>query len=154
MVIDKYLSYINQGNFNLAAALFSDSGILAPPFEQQVVGRKAIYRYLERTIYGMYIESMPRKFKQFYNARTQVDIYGYYQTDSFTLNTNLTLLLNTSQEICLAQVKLMVPLKDLEKLRLYEENIYLLQHYTPSYTNGESYLKVVVNDSQGILAFI
>lgn len=155
MVIDKYLAYINQANFTLAASLFAQSGILAPAFEPQLVGRKAIYRYLvERSMQGIYVESMPRQLQQFPNSRSQIDVAGTFSADAFTLKTNLTFLLNQSQEIYLLQIKLMMPLKELESLSFGTELLFDLQQYTPSYANGETYLKVVVHNSLGILAFI
>ncbi len=144
MIVDKYIFYFNQRNFTQVAKLFASSAILAPAFEQPIVGRKAICRYLECSVWGIY-EPMFIESRQFSKGRTQIDVSGYFQTASKRVKLDWTFLLNTSQEIALAQIKLRVRLCELKQLRLHQESVFRLQRYSPTYGKGESCLKVTVD---------
>ncbi|MBW4601086.1 MAG: hypothetical protein KME29_16285 [Calothrix sp. FI2-JRJ7] len=137
-MIDKYILYFNQRNFTCLTQLFTESGILAPPFEPQIIGRRAIYQYLQSSVQATF-EPMFINYKKFGSARTQVDVSGTLKTDALTLKTDWTFLLNEDGKICLAQVKLRLPLAKLKNLSLHRQSFLTLHRRQQRLIQERSY---------------
>jgi Nuclear transport factor 2 (NTF2) domain len=120
--IYEYFKNLNDGEFQAAAELFAEQGILSPPFEKPIQGRKAIAQYLQKEALGMKL--YPERGRIFTSLDrestliTQVhyQIQGRVSTAWFTVNVSWWIKLNDAKEIMLVEVKLLAALHDLLSL--------------------------------------
>lgn len=121
--IHEYFKKLNSGEFSATAELFAEQGILRPPFEKPVQGRKAIAQYFQKEAPGM--KFWPERGEtvtsgadlSFENQpQSQYQIQGRVATAWFTINVSWLIELNAAQEITVVEVKLLTALHDLLNL--------------------------------------
>lgn len=110
--IYEYFTKLNNGEFTAAAELFSELGILAPPFDKTVQGKKEIAQYLKKEAKG--IKSCPEQGKILEQGYlTEYQIKGTVEISQFVFNVEWLIELNSDQEIIMVEVKLTASLEDL-----------------------------------------
>ncbi len=118
--IRAYFEALNAGNFQATANLFAPEGQLLPPFESPIVGRDAIFAYLETEARGM--TAMPQAEAQEIREPASsdeigIDVVGKVQTALFIVNVRWQFLLNFQSEILSVKIKLLASLQDLLNLK-------------------------------------
>ena len=115
--IATYFSTLNRGEFTTTADLFAAAGCLNPPFENPIEGRAAIAKYLETEARGMILcpEFGVLLIKD--NGVAQYHIQGQVKTNYFTINVTWLFQLNSDNEICLVEIKLLADLEELLKFK-------------------------------------
>lgn len=115
--IATYFSTLNRGEFTTTADLFAAAGCLNPPFENPIEGRAAIAKYLETEARGMILcpEFGVLLIKD--NGVAQYHIQGQVKTNYFTINVTWLFQLNSDNEICLVEIKLLAALEELLKFK-------------------------------------
>ncbi len=113
--ITAYFTRLNSCEFDGVAALFTDRGQLAPPFENPIEGRAAIAAYLQKEASGMsfWPESGALLIRD--AGLAQYHIQGKVKTNYFTINVSWLIQLNAAKEILLVEVKLLAALEELIK---------------------------------------
>jgi hypothetical protein len=113
--ITAYFTRLNSCEFDGVAALFTDRGQLAPPFENPIEGRSQIAAYLQKEASGM--SFWPESGALLIRAGdlAQYHIQGKVKTNYFTINVSWLMQLNTDKEILLVEVKLLAALEELIK---------------------------------------
>jgi hypothetical protein len=120
--IHEYFEKINDGEFQAAAELFFEQGILSPPFEKPLQGRESITQYLQKEALGMkFYPEYGRVFTSIDRESTlttqlHYQIQGRVSTAWFTVNVSWWIKLNAAKEIMLVEVKLLSALHDLLSL--------------------------------------
>ncbi|ELS05507.1 NTF2 domain-containing protein [Xenococcus sp. PCC 7305] len=114
--IESYFSTLNQGQFKLTAALFSDQGQLVPPFDSPVVGQQAIATYLSQEAAGMKFQPRSATSHVLANAKTDVEARGQVSTSLFTVNVVWNFLLSPQGEIELVKVNLIASMQELLRI--------------------------------------
>ena len=112
-VVHDYFTRFNQSDFIATADLFSEQGILKPPFEKIINGRTAIAQYLEKEALGMTVFPTHMKTTISDRSYTQYQVQGKVKTNYFTVNASWLINLNTEKEITLVEIKLLESLSDL-----------------------------------------
>ncbi|MEB3311747.1 MAG: nuclear transport factor 2 family protein [Snowella sp.] len=117
-IIDEYFIQLNNANFPETAGLFTEQGILQPPFGKILQGRPAIAQYLQKEAVGM--KFCPNweeiSFNEADNSHRQVQIQGKVITHQFTVNVNWVFQLTPTPEISLLEIKLLASLNELAQL--------------------------------------
>lgn len=121
--VERYFLTMNEGRFRQTAHLFALNGILAPPFLPQIKGQRAIADYMEKTAGGISMTVFSKTSQRFRRARLQVDVQGRVKTRCFETDAAWTFLLNPDSSIALLQIKLRVPLKKLNQLYPYLDQV-------------------------------
>jgi hypothetical protein len=116
-VIQDYFAAINAGNFEEAAALFAEDGILYPPFDSPIVGPEAIAHYLATEAKGMQLHPLEATSSDLENGDTEFQIAGKVQTPLFGVNVAWLIILNSHSQIVAVKVKLLAALEELLKGR-------------------------------------
>lgn len=116
-VILNYFTYLNSGDFNATADLFAIQGVLLPPFESPIEGRKAIAEYL--TLEGKGLELSPKqgKIETTEDQLTKITTTGKVKTSLFSVNVSWDFILTPDQEILFAEIKLLASLQELLHLK-------------------------------------
>lgn len=116
-VVLRYFETMNAGDYQATAALFAQTGVMHPPFEQPIEGREAIATYLETEAKGMQL--LPREgiAEPIEDNQTQFQVTGKVQTSVFGVNVAWTFILNTEQEMVYAKIKLLASPQELLSLR-------------------------------------
>lgn len=141
-VVGSYFDSINQGLYRRTVSLFTNEGILAPPFQPQIIGRKQIYQYFQRQPSGLYLEVKERHISPFYNNRTKIEVFGQLITQRRDINVVWTFLLNNQAKITIAQTILLASLRELENLRSYPCQDFKLDCVEPEYLGGQACLRL------------
>lgn len=115
--IESYYSTLNQGKFELAAALFSEQGQLIPPFDTPVIGQQAIANYLKQEATDMSFNPVSETSQLLANGQTDVEVRGKVNTSTFSVNVVWNFLLSSEGEIDLVKVNLLASLQELMHLR-------------------------------------
>lgn len=112
-----YFTSFNQADFAAAAALFSETGRLLPPFDPPIVGPASIADYLEREAQGM--RAFPQQVisQSFQSGNRQVEALGQVQTSLFAVNVKWEFILNAESEILSLRLKLLASLKELLRFK-------------------------------------
>ncbi|BAZ05580.1 hypothetical protein [Calothrix sp. NIES-3974] len=142
-VVGSYFDSINQGLYRRTVSLFTNEGILAPPFQPQIIGRKQIYQYFQRQPPGLYLEVKERHISPFYNHRTKIDVFGKLRSQRQDINVVWTFLLNNQAKITIAQTVLLASLRELENLHSYPCQDFHLDCVEPEYLGGQACLRLV-----------
>jgi hypothetical protein len=119
--IHEYFKKLNSGEFLATAELFAKQGVLIPPFEKPIQGRKAIAQYLQKEAQGMKFwpergEIVTSGVDSSLENQSQYQIQGRVETAWFTVNVSWLIELNAAKEIMLVEVKLQATLPDLLNL--------------------------------------
>lgn len=115
-VLDTYFETMNAQAFEQTAALFSEKGILRPPFEASVVGPEAIAAYLTQEAIGMKLIPLETNFAPLADGNLEAQVSGKVQTALFGVNVAWFFVLNSDAEIVSAHIKLLASLQDLAKI--------------------------------------
>lgn len=114
--IEQYFLAFNQGDFLVASKLFTEAGQLLPPFEEPLVGREAIFAYLEREATDML--AMPKEMTVEWLAgdRRKIIVKGNVKALIFQVNVAWLFELDAEGNIDWLRVKLLASLQDLANL--------------------------------------
>ncbi len=114
--IVNYFTTINQAEFAQTAALFATDGELQAPFEQPIIGRKAIASYLSQEAKGMKLLPKKASYESPEN-QTKVNVIGKVKTSLFSVNVSWRFNLNQDKQITKAKIKLLASPQELLGLK-------------------------------------
>ena len=115
-VLQNYFQSFNAGAFEQTASLFVTDGVLQAPFEEPIVGRSEIVRYLEREAHGM--KAKPQFVQTTTNQEgRKVVVKGRVKALIFNVNIAWTFQINHSDRIQAVEVELLASLQDLIQFR-------------------------------------
>lgn len=123
-VIAAYFDALNGENYDALAELFSETGVLQPPFDDPLMGRPAIANYLKTEAVGM--RAYPAKGLLLETAHQSVDsqggdrtyqIRGRVQLPLFSVNVAWQFRLNPEDKIIAVTVDLLATLEELIQYR-------------------------------------
>lgn len=123
--VTNYFATINREEFEQAAALFTEDGELLAPFEQPIIGRKAIASYLSQEAKGMKLLPKHGVYESTEDNTERVKVIGKVKTSLFTVNVAWFFSLDREQEIITAKIKLLASpqeLLGLKQVRAKQEN--------------------------------
>ncbi|URR35854.1 nuclear transport factor 2 family protein [Thermosynechococcus sp. HN-54] len=111
--ITAYFAALNDERYEAVAALFAEQGVLYPPFEEAVVGRGAIARYLSVEAVGLRVE--PRKGECLSTEDNErcYRLVGKAKLPLFSVNVAWQFGLNTEDQITFVTVDLLATLEEL-----------------------------------------
>lgn len=123
--IYEYFEKLNGSEFIVASELFTAKGLLIPPFEKPIQGRKAIAQYLQKEAPGMKFCPKRGDLVTVIGGETPLEdqpqsryqIQGWVETAWFTVNVSWSIELNAVKEIMFVEVKLLATLPDLLRLK-------------------------------------
>lgn len=116
-VVLRYFETMNAGDYEATAALFADTGVMQPPFEDPIEGREAIASYLEAEAKGMKLSPRKGIAETLEDDQTQIQVTGKVQTSVFGVNVSWIFILNPAQEILFTKIKLLASPQELLSLR-------------------------------------
>ena len=116
LAIRSYFSTLNQGQFELTAALFSDQGQLVPPFDSPVTGPQAITDYLQQEAVDMKFQPRSTTSQVLPNGQTDVEVRGQVSTNIFKVSVVWNFLLSSQGKIDLVKVNLIASMQELLRI--------------------------------------
>ncbi|MGK7930199.1 MAG: ketosteroid isomerase family protein [Microcystaceae cyanobacterium] len=119
----QYFDTLNGEKFTETAQLFSEQGVLYPPFEEGVVGQKAIAIYLETEAKGLKLFPKQGKITVSEEGYSLIEVKGKVETPLFGVNVGWTFELNPQEKINKVEVKLLASLQELLGLQKKREEI-------------------------------
>ena len=114
--VETYFRTLNQGQLDLAAALFSEKGQLIPPFDSPVVGRQAIADYLKQEATDMQFYPASETTQVLADGRLEVKVKGKVSTSAFSVKVVWNFII-ADAEIDLVMVNLLASLQELINIR-------------------------------------
>jgi hypothetical protein len=117
LTIIRYFDSLNQGNFQETAQLFSNNGVLYPPFEDGVIGKAAIADYLNTEAKGLQLYPKEGKVIKIDENYQQIEVKGKVKTPLFGVNVSWNFVINSLDKIESVEVKLLASLPELLKLK-------------------------------------
>jgi hypothetical protein len=117
----QYFATLNAGKFAETAQLFSEEGVLYPPFEEEVIGQDAIASYLTTEAKGLNL--YPKQGKVITNEENDstIEIRGKVETPLFGVNVAWTFCITPQGEINSVEVKLLASPQELLGLQQKRE---------------------------------
>ncbi|WP_082127472.1 ketosteroid isomerase family protein [Calothrix sp. 336/3] len=117
VTILNYFTTLNAGEFGDTVALFSEDGVMQPPFESGIVGREAIAHYLQTEAKNL--KALPREgYLEILDAdNIKVEVTGKAKTSWCAVNVMWQFLLNQQRQIIYVKIKLLASPQELLKLR-------------------------------------
>ena len=116
LAIQSYFSTLNQGQFELTAALFSNQGQLVPPFDSPVIGPLAIADYLKQEAVNMKFQPRSATSQVLPNGKTDVQVRGQVRTNVFKVSVVWNFLLSDQGKIALVKVNLIASMQELWRI--------------------------------------
>ncbi|MFP4122798.1 MAG: ketosteroid isomerase family protein [Coleofasciculus sp.] len=116
-VILHYFETMNAGDYDATAALFTDNGVMQPPFEELIQGQYAIATYLKAEAIDMQLLPKTGIVEPQENGETQIQVKGRVQTPLFSVNVGWIFILNLEQRISFVRIKLLASPQELLSLR-------------------------------------
>jgi len=116
-VILRYFETMNAGDYDATAALFTDNGVMQPPFEEPIQGPEAIAIYLKDEAIDMKLSPKTGTVEPQDTGETQIQVKGRVQTSLFRVNVGWIFLLNPEQQISFVRIKLLASPQELLSLR-------------------------------------
>nr|QEI47149.1 nuclear transport factor 2 family protein [Euhalothece sp. Z9404] len=117
-LIEHYFQRMNAQDFQGVAELFVSNGELHPPFEEPVIGDRAIAHYLENEAMGMKLFPNRGNEKLLEDGKTEVYVKGYVKTSLFKVNVAWQFLIDGEQDKILAvAVKLLASWEELAQIQ-------------------------------------
>ncbi len=115
--IQKYFQGLNAGDYQKTASLFTENGVMHPPFESEIVGRDAIFSYLNKE--AIDIKAYPREgvSETLSENLTQFQVNGKVETSWFGINVSWLFTINEKQQILDLKIKLLASRQELLSLR-------------------------------------
>lgn len=117
-----YFETLNAGDFDAAANLFADDGVLHAPFEEPIIGSISIATYLKTEARGMKLEPQQGVSQILEDGNVEVPVSGRVQTSAFGINVAWLFLLNSDQKILSVTVKLLASPQELLNLRSHKKS--------------------------------
>ncbi|WP_287128305.1 orange carotenoid protein N-terminal domain-containing protein [Candidatus Cyanaurora vandensis] len=116
-----YFEAMNEDRFETAAALFAPEGSLQPPFQQPIVGREGIIRYMREEAQGLNMLPEQGICEVQNDGSKQLKITGKVQTPWFGVNVAMNIAwrfaLNTQGEIFFVAIDMLASPEELLNLR-------------------------------------
>ena len=122
LAIANYFATINQENFTQTAALFAEAGELHAPFEQPIVGRKAIAAYLDKEAKKMQLVPQTGRYESTEGDLQQIKVQGKVKTPFFSVNVAWYFHLDREQQITIAKIKLLASPQELLGLKQAQDD--------------------------------
>lgn len=116
-VVVRYFETMNAGDYDAAASLFAETGVMQPPFEEPIEGRDAIATYLKAEAKGMKLSPKKGIAETLEDDQTQIQVSGKVQTPVFGVNVSWIFILNLQQEILFTKIKLLASPQELLSIR-------------------------------------
>ena len=113
----RYFETLNANTFEATSALFTDEGVMHPPFETAVVGPAAILSYLQQEALNIRLEPNQGIVQELDNGKIQVQVSGKVQTSWCGVNVSWLFVLNQQHQITAATIKLLASPQELLNLR-------------------------------------
>ncbi|MFN4280233.1 nuclear transport factor 2 family protein [Thermosynechococcus sp.] len=108
-----YFAALNAERYEEVAALFAETGILYPPFEEPVIGRAAIARYLHLEAVGLQAEPLKGELLAPPDGERRYRIVGKAKLPLFSVNVAWQFGLNPEDQITFVKVDLLATLEEL-----------------------------------------
>jgi Orange carotenoid protein, N-terminal/Nuclear transport factor 2 (NTF2) domain len=112
-----YMENMNAFDFQEAVALFTEGGVLQPPFREAIVGQQNILAYMREECYGLKLIPMRGISEPAEATFTQIKVTGKVQTpwfgDSIGINIAWRFLLNLQGKICFVAIDLLASPQEL-----------------------------------------
>ena len=117
LTIKQYFENLNSGNYENTASLFAENGVMHPPFESGIVGRDAIFNYLNKE--AIDIKAYPREgvSEILPEDIIQIKVAGKVETPWFGVNVSWLFTLNENRQILDVKIKLLASPQELLSLR-------------------------------------
>ena len=115
-VLERYFASFNAADYRAVAALFEADGVLLAPFEAPIVGREAIYTYLQAEAIAMQAAPVEVETALGENGCHQVVVKGRVKTRLFTVNVRWTFELTAANTIQSAEIRLLASLQELVQI--------------------------------------
>lgn len=112
-VVGGYFEGFNAEQYDEVGALFGDRGLLRPPFEEDIVGHKAIGDYLRAEATGMRAVPLEVEVTSLAEGSRQTVVKGRVKTPLFSVNVRWTFVLTAADQIQSAEIKLLASLQEL-----------------------------------------
>lgn len=116
-VVLRYFQSFNLGEYSQVASLFTEQGMLYPPFEPPVVGPEKIADYLNKEADGMRVSLLSAKAEPLEQGRVQVDVTGKVTALVFKVNVAWRFELTSQHQIESVRVDLVATLEELLNIR-------------------------------------
>lgn len=116
-VVLRYFETLNAGEFEATSELFAVDGVMQPPFEDQVVGRRAIANYLKVEATDLNLQPQEGTVTELEDDYVEVRVTGKVKTSWFGVNVLWLFLLNSQREIAWVEVRLLASPQELLGLR-------------------------------------
>ncbi|MDG2991780.1 nuclear transport factor 2 family protein [Candidatus Synechococcus calcipolaris G9] len=117
-VIGAYFDALNDENYDALVELFSEAGVLQPPFDDPLIGRQAIAHYLKAEALGMRAYPAKGALLETTEAGDRTyQIRGRVQLPLFSVNVAWQFRLNPEDEILAVTVDLLATLEELIQYR-------------------------------------
>ena len=115
--LKEYFESLNSGYYEKTASLFAENGVMHPPFESGIIGRDAIFNYLNKE--AIEIKAYPRETESatLEENKIQIQVTGKVETPWFGVNVSWVFLLNKKQQILDVKIKLLASPQELLSLR-------------------------------------
>lgn len=108
-----YFAALNDERYEDVAALFAEEGVLYPPFEDAVIGRGAIARYLQLEATGLRAEPLKGELLETQNRERRYRLVGKAKLPLFRVNVAWQFGLNAEDQITFVKVDLLATLEEL-----------------------------------------
>ncbi|MFN4196327.1 MAG: nuclear transport factor 2 family protein [Thermosynechococcus sp.] len=108
-----YFAALNEERYEEVAALFAEEGVLYPPFEEAVIGRGAIARYLQLEATGMRAEPLKGELLATQDRERRYRLVGKAKFPLFRVNVAWQFGLNPADQITFVKVDLLATLEEL-----------------------------------------
>ena len=118
--ISNYFATINQEDFAQTADLFAEDGELHAPFEQPIIGRKAISSYLTKEAKGMILLPIQGVYEATEGSIKQIRVSGKVKTSLFSVNVAWHFSLDRDRQIATARIKLIASPQELLGLKKFQ----------------------------------
>ncbi|MBR8830777.1 MAG: Orange carotenoid-binding protein [Chroococcopsis gigantea SAG 12.99] len=115
-LISGYFDSINRCQFQKTSALFSEDGILYPPFDKPVKGRQCINDYLEKEFKGFLAFPQESIEQCSEDEKIRYTVLGTVANSLFTVKVSWDFVINDAREIESVAVKLLASFKELLNL--------------------------------------
>lgn len=113
--VDRYFAGFNAEDYRAVADLFEPDGRLLAPFEEPIVGREAIYAYLNTEAIAMRATPVEVEMTPNDDGTQQVVVKGRVKTQLFSVNVRWTFEL-AAAALRSAEIKLLASLQELVQL--------------------------------------
>ncbi|MDB9314715.1 ketosteroid isomerase family protein [Spirulina sp. CS-785/01] len=117
-LVAHYFDCLNQGDYLGVSRLFSPEGRLLPPFEEEIIGPRAIARYLRKEAQG--IQCIPHQEADVHtlaDGSSQREILGKVHTSLFSVNVAWTFTCADEQTLQQVSIKLLASPEELLNLQ-------------------------------------